>query len=243
MSDLWIVIPAAGESRRFKEAGYDTPKPLLVLKPVVNIVPEFQISRKMIEHVVNELPLQLSPHLICAGIPLQYLNQDLLDVRTPNIKYIGLEKTTGQAESVLKLTEHLPVEDSVLVLDCDMILRDHDIVRLVEMLSIYDVSIAVTKTFDPNASRVDQIPYPTRFVEKEPISEYGIVGARAFKNIGLLNKALKRTLERCKTVNQEPYLSMAINHYPGVKFAHLITDYVDLGTPERIKEAGWEIIS
>lgn len=32
MSDLWIVIPAAGESRRFKEAGYSIPKPCLCIK-------------------------------------------------------------------------------------------------------------------------------------------------------------------------------------------------------------------
>lgn len=230
MFDLWVIIPAAGKSQRFRDAGYETPKSLLRLEsPSGAILP-------MVTHVRLTIDPSFDPRRILVGLPMDYTTED-------SMNFIGIEHTLGQADSIYQMIQNLPQEDSVLVLDCDMLLRSPDINRLIEMLGVYDVSIAVAKTFDPNSSRIDQIPYPTRFVEKEPISEYGIVGARAFKNIGLLSKALKRTIERYKALAQEPYLSVAINHYPGTKFAHVVTNFVDLGTPERIKAAGWRIVS
>ena len=209
MSKLWVVIPAAGESRRFKEAGYKTPKPLLHLRNNHGNVDT------MINFVKDSIPMGL----------------DVIDV-------LRLEKTIGQADTVYQTVKNLPFIDSVLILDCDIILRIGDIEHIIEMLNSFDVVMAVTETFDPNASRVNQIPFPTRFVEKETISQYGIISARAFRSCGVLTAALKRLLDECET---EPYLSTAMNYYPGTKFAHLITEYVDLGTPQRIKEAGWEI--
>lgn len=240
MSDLWIVVPAAGKSRRFQEAGYSTYKPLLMIK---NRIGE---TRTMMSHVLTPV--------------MDYLYNPKTDERTPykdvivglpsdshppctGLQYYQIEKTAGQADTVYQMIQDLPQEDPILILDCDMVLQTEDISRLVDLIKVYDVAIAVTETFDPNASRVDQIPYPTRFVEKEPISNYGIVGARAFRNIGNLKSALRRTIERYKVLGQEPYLSVAINHYPGTKFAHLITQYEDWGTPERIKESGAEIVS
>jgi len=230
MSNIWTVIPAAGESRRFKDAGFVTPKPLLTLKSKSGEI------GYMVQHVIADFPAWLRAGVIVAlpeGFPKPIDLQE---------RVVSIEHTTGQADTVYQVVKTLPDDDSVLVLDCDMILKTKDILTLVEMINVYDVTIAVSETFDPNASRVDSIPFPTRFVEKEPISQWGIVGGRAFKKAGLLTQALKKTLDRCVDRHQEPYLSLAINPYPGSKFAHVITDYIDLGTPERIKEAGWEIL-
>ncbi len=231
MSKLWVVIPAAGESRRFKEAGYETPKPFLRIKA------KDGYETWMISHVVHSIP-DLDRVSIIAGVSMglrEKLKSDLIDFKS-------IYSTTGQAHTVLQLLEDLPEEDSVLVLDCDMILEMKDLKKLIEMLSVYDCTIAVTETFDPNSSRVDQIPFPTVFVEKEPISQFGIVGARGFRSILLLKEALEETLKDCKESGKEPYLSMALNHYPGTKFALLIDSYQDWGTPERIKESGAEIV-
>jgi NDP-sugar pyrophosphorylase family protein len=235
MSELWVVVPAAGDSRRFKDAGYDIPKPLLKVKSKLGII------RYMMEHA-------LVPTLFLDGHregPIVGLPWDSNPPAT-GLNYRRIGKTLGQADTVLQLIKNLPEDDHVLVLDCDMVLQQKDIEMLVALITVgneYDVAIAVTKTFDPNASRVDSIPWPTRFVEKEPISEYGIVGARAFKDIGTLRYALEKTLTLYKNIGKEPYLSVAINHYPGTKYAHLISEYTDWGTPQRIKESGAEIVS
>jgi len=230
VSNIWTVIPAAGESKRFREAGYSMPKPLLRIKSPAGE------EAYMVQHVIADLPSWLRAGVVIA-LP-SHLDKPIdLEERT-----ISIPHTIGQADTVYQAIKTLPDNDLVLVLDCDMILKSEDILKLVELLNIYDVTVAVTETFDPNASRVDQVPFPSRFVEKEPISKWGIVGARAFKSAAVLSVALERTFDRCTARHQEPYLSMAMNPYPGSKFAHVITDYIDLGTPERIKEAGWEIL-
>jgi len=225
MSDLWIVVPAAGESRRFKEAGYTIPKPFLMID-------DEGLVMTMIGHVLYDIN-----HYEKILVGLSNLAPD--DFEFPSIL---IENSIGQADTVYRMLSCLPQEDSVLVLDCDMILEADDIQKMMDFLKNYDVVIAVAESFNPNASRVDQVPFPTRFVEKEPISQYAIVGARAFKNIGLLKKALERTLDRYKKIGQEPYLSVAINHYPGTKYAHQITKYTDWGTPEAVKSSGAKIV-
>lgn len=233
MSDLWVVVPAAGQSRRFREAGYHTPKPLLRIENTDGL------TASMIMHVLSSLPPtgdKTRDERILVGLP------EDVDILVPFYPYRLIPKTLGQADTVYQLIQELPGEDSVLVLDCDMILDPLDIEALMHAVELYDVAIAVTTSFDPNASRVDQVPFPTRFVEKEPISQYAIVGARAFKSIDLLRKALKRTIDRYKSLGQEPYLSVVINHYPGVKYTHQITKYTDWGTPQAILESGARII-
>lgn len=227
MSELYTIIPAAGVSKRFKEAGYETPKPLLYVKSKDGTI------ASMVAHVVDSAPFENC----LIGLPIGQKQPDDLTGAA-----VGIKSTTGQADTIYQIVRMLDDDSSILVLDCDMVLLTKDIDKLVEMIKVYDVAIAVTETFDPNSSRVDQVPFPTKFVEKEPISQWGIVGARAFKNAGLLTDALRKTLEWAKALNVEPYLSHAINLYPGTKYAHVITEYQDWGTPERLQQSGAVIV-
>lgn len=229
MSELYTIIPAAGESRRFKEAGFSTPKPFLRLES----------SSKEIKAMLAHVFTSASAGEIHIGVN-SFLSLPK-SAAFPTV-FHDIEKTIGQADTVYQIVKDFPPDARVLVMDCDMILQKTDVQRLVDLLDLYDMTVAVTETFDPNASRVDQVPFPTRFVEKEPISQWGIVGARAFRSAGVLTDALECTLDLCKEEEREPYLSEAMNNYEGTKYAHVITEYVDLGTPERVEAAGWKIV-
>lgn len=229
-SHLHVVIPAAGESRRFLDQGYLTPKPFLQVKVGDD-------SRMMVEHVINSLSDIIHHSFITVAV-----HDEVYRRITPFVNTCIVSKTIGQADTIYQVVKHFSPEDKVLVLDCDMVLATEDLRYLVDLLGVYDVSIAVTETIDPNSSRVDQVPFPTRFVEKEGISQWGIVGARAFKNAGYLTDALKRVIDRSIGRSVEPYLSTAINHYPGEKYAHVIKNYMDWGTPERLLKSGAHIV-
>jgi len=226
-SKLWVIVPAAGESRRFKEAGYFTPKPLLKIRD------NGGLSLRMVTHVIANLP-PVTCRDVIVGLPAG------VEPVVPFYKYLSIINTEGQADTVFQMIQKLPFDDSVLVLDCDMMLEPNDIQKLIDLLQIYDVTVAVAETFDPNSSRVDSVPFPTRFVEKEPISQYGIVGARGFKKIRNLTQAIVRANI---DIHTELYLSHAMNYCMGTKYAHIVTEFTDLGTPERIREIGWEIVS
>ena len=235
MNKLWVVIPAAGESKRFKDQGYMDPKPLIQL---ISKTGEYHC---MLGFVYESLfPIADVDNLVIA-LPGGVHLPDTIDDIEHHVVHI--QKTLGQADTIHQALLSLPSEDSVLIQDCDTILKTKDIQFLINSLQVYDMTLAITKTLDPNASRVDRVPFPTRFEEKKPISEWGIIGVRGFNNIGRLRSALGKTLDQCMGHGVEPYLSMAMNEYAGTKFAHKITEYVDLGTPERIKEAGWEILT
>lgn len=229
--NLWIVIPAAGDSRRFRDVGYMTPKPFLELQHQEGGPTEY-----MIQFVINSVDVVDPKFLIVIrndmNLPMSLEHHHVLRIR----------ETIGQADTVYRAVKELPPTDPVMIMDCDMVLQADDIDRILELLKSYDSVIAVAKTFDPNASRIDQVPHPTRFVEKEPISEWGIVGVRAFRSAGLLAYALQRTLARYEEIHREPYLSVAINHIPGTKYAHVVKKFLDWGTPERIKESGFKIV-
>lgn len=235
MSKPWIVIPAAGESRRFKEAGFSTPKPFLVLEDPSGMQTE------MLRHVLLSLPMPYDSRVIVGT------TEPMGD-----LPHVVIPHTRGQADTVYQMVKTLPSADPVLVLDCDMLLRTEDITALLHLLTVYDMVTAVAETFDPNASRVDRVPFPTRFVEKQPISQWGMVSGRGFKKCGELAHALQTELATCAIrvalsqghviSQQEPYLSSAMNLYNGTKYAHVITEYVDLGTPQRVEEAQWKII-
>lgn len=227
MSDLFIVIPAAGRSQRFLKSGYRAPKPLLWVDPKEGAV------ARMVSHVVHSAP---------AGKAVIGLPRDTIIPKELRKISTTIENSIGQADTVWQLVRFLPDDARVLVLDCDMVLPSATLEKMVQYLEVMDVVLAVTETFDPNASRVDTIPFPTRFVEKIPISQWGIVGARAFKRADLLTSALEIALANCVDNHEEPYLSMAIQHYPGSKYAHMITEFQDWGTPERLKESGAQIV-
>jgi len=226
MSEVAIIL-GAGESRRYKEDGHLKPKPLLIVRR------EFSTS-SMLQHVRGTVPPGC---IVVAALPSNC--EPPPDFHDP-VFYI--KETRGQADTAYQVLECLKPEDSVIILDCDMIVPMSYQRILLDALQLFDTSVLVTESFDPNASRVDRVPYPTKFVEKSPISEWGIVGARAFKRVSMIRKALKYVLDALP--NEEPYLSTAMNFYPGKHFAQVIdsNDYYDWGTPDRLRQTGAVIL-
>jgi len=223
MSNILAYIPAAGESQRYRAAGYSIPKPWLNIR-------YHEMTARMVEHVRYRFPI--NTHTV-VGVQPKYM-----DLVPKELNPFPIPQTIGQADTVYRFVKHCHSGKSIIIADCDMLLLTADISRMIRYLEFYDVVIAVTQTFDPNASRVDQVPHPQLVIEKEPISEWGIVGVRVFRDVSILTSALEVTLEECKAGGIEPYLSMAINHYPGLKFAHIVHDFVDWGTPDRLLASG-----
>lgn len=226
--DPLAIILAAGQSKRFQDRGFKTPKPLLEIDYM-------DYSASMLAHVQRHIP---------EGMEILTVLREGMD--PPNdIRggVIHITETRGQAESLYRVISVMREDRPILVHDCDMLLDVLDIHLLMNKLDHYPITVAVTETFDPNASRVDKIPFPDLFVEKQPISRWGIIGARGFDSHKELTKCIEIELRRnINTVDYEPYLSEAMNHFGGQPYALQITDYVDWGTPERIIESGAIII-
>lgn len=220
-----VLIPAAGASTRFLQEGYKTPKPALKIRK-----PNGGPVRTMLRHVQDTIPLNYE----CLFGLNTHTDPDCCDGN----KWL-IRETSGQADTVRQMLNYFKEDRPVLIQDCDMLLDQVVVTLMGRLLEVYDMTVAVTKTFDPNASRVDQIPFPTFFVEKEPISEWGIVGVRGFKSSNALKAALDRAL---REVEGEVYLSHAMNYVPGSKVAIMVRDFTDWGTPARLASTGAVVV-
>ncbi len=223
----WIVMPAAGESQRFKDAGYQTPKHLLRVR-----YRDYEGS--MLAHVISRVPVVFE---VVVGVQ----ERTQTDWRGETV-VIG--RTSGQAESVLRTLRDIPEGDSVTVMDCDTLLTQDDIEEVSALGSRtgYSAAVAVGYDSDLAMSRVDQIPYPTLFAEKRYISPWGMISARAFSEVGELREVLEQVVREHRSAGREPYLSEVLNRYSGLKIAHVVHDWTDWGTPEKLHKSGAEVI-
>lgn len=209
---VWTIIPAAGQSRRFVDKGYTVPKPLLRVRHPNGT------TRTMLSHVLEQLPKE---H-VRIGLPFGYVF---------GRHSYTIEETRGQADTVYQLLDGIPDNDAVIVSDCDIVL-----LHKLRYYEYPDVALLVTGTNNPAMSFIDDYPFFSQVVEKEPISEWGIVGVRRFNNAGMLRQALRRALDE---IEDEVYLSHAVNFIPGRKVAYDICNaYLDWGTPEALMQSG-----
>lgn len=234
--NVWAVIPAAGESRRFKDEGFDEPKPLLTIK-------HKERTKRMIEWVFDSLPSAID------GVLVGYedkLHTYPLTVSGPVALKIPIENSKGQADTIQQMVGWVcgtqKYDDVCLVLNCDVIFTSIDLGRiLTAMHSGFDMVIGVQRTHNEAMSFIDTYPVPKLFVEKKPISNWGMSGAWAFRSSVKLLRALQ-SLKREDGV--EPYLSQALNYYQGSRYALELNpdNILDWGTPAAVRASGAEIV-
>lgn len=111
-----IIIPIGGVGQRFKDEGYDLPKPLISA-----------LGKPMIYHVIGSLYLEPTDaiYIVYHNHLKEFNFETLIKFYFPkiNIKFISLDYLTkGAAETVLRGLETFTKEelnDNVLLLDCD----------------------------------------------------------------------------------------------------------------------------
>lgn len=221
----WILIPAAGESQRFRAEGLLTPKPLLRVRHEGR-------ECTMLAHVVSRVPREFQVVVALRDPPIS--SRDWRG----RVAVVG--ETSGQAETVLRALREIPDEDGVTTMDCDTLMEQDDVHELCALVgSEYSAAVAVAyDTADQQMSRVDYVPVPTLFVEKRSISPWGMISARSFSSAGVLREVLEEVVLEYASAGREPYLSEALNRYPGKKIAHVVTRWTDWGTPAKLRSSG-----
>lgn len=219
-----ILIPAAGESRRFREAGFSLPKPFLPVE-------WGGVVKTMLEHVVDCVPPEYE---IVVGVRVpRRLNRGVA---------VAVRDTGGQADTVRQMLGHVDAADAVMTMDCDTLVP-FNVAEFAATLSTYRAAVCVADIGHADMSRVDCVPNPSVFVERGAISRWGVVSVRGFDSAGVLSEVLEEVVEEHARSGTEPYLSHALNRYPGVKYAHVINTFHDWGTPDKLRISGARIVT
>ena len=219
-----LALCMAGLYRRFREAGYTTPKFLLPLR-----------GRPILSHVVGELAPE---RVLLVANQRDEPHADAIRAAVPNavLKFIG--DTEGQAQTAMEAAELALAQgwgNAPFVLhNIDTILYDRDLIRIGQFLRQADGFIDVFPADSPAYSyvRVDADNRVTEMAEKVVISNHAASGLSGFASPEAYLRDASNTTERTKG---EFYISNVYSHMLA-RGARIQTDpaprrTVILGTP------------
>ena len=229
---LNILIPMAGAGKRFEQAGYTFPKPLIDVK-----------GRPMIQVVVENLNIKANYIYVVQKEHREKYNLDtLLNLITPGCKIVETDGITeGAACTALLAKEYINNNEALFFANSDQFVEwdsTEFLYRMNETNS--DGGIVTFKATHPKWSfaKVNEDGLVTEVAEKNPISDIATVGYYYWKKGSDFVKYAEEMINENIRVNNEFYVCPVFNQ--AIKGNKKIRTYNigkmwGLGTPEDLK--------
>ncbi|QQR49842.1 NTP transferase domain-containing protein [bacterium] len=233
----------SGIGKRFIEAGYTDPKPLIKVD-----------GKPIIEHVVNLFPGEHNFIFICNQEHLQTTAMyDILQKIAPTGTIVGIPKhKKGPVYAVSQITDLIDDNEEVIVNYCDfsMAWDYNDFLRNTRLRNA-DGAIPAYKGFhphmlhDPNYAFIkDEAEWLLEIKEKAPftdnkMNEYASTGTYYFKRGALVKKYFPELMDLDINVNGEYYVSLVYNllKHDGLNVSvYPIQHMLQWGTPSDLAE-------
>ena len=227
-----IVIPMAGEGKRFAEKGYSKPKPFIDV-----------LGKPMICHVLDNLKVESAKFILLARKEHIEAEKETVEfiLRNYNAEFVLIEKLTeGAACTVLHAHRQINNDAPLLIANSDQIvdMDINDYLNDSEKRNL-DGSVLCFEDNDPKWSyaQIDERGNITEIKEKVVISKHATVGIYYFaKGYDFLQNAIDMIV-RNERVNNEFYVAPVYNYAisNGGKFGIYSIDKLSMhgtGTPE-----------
>jgi len=230
--ELNILIPMAGAGKRFEQAGYTFPKPLIDVN-----------GRPMIQVVVENLNIKANYIYVVQKKHRKKFNLDtLLNLITPGCKIVETEGITeGAACTALLAKKYINKEAPLFFANSDQFVEwdsNEFLYKMNETNS--DGGIVTFKATHPKWSfaKVDSKGLVTEVAEKNPISDIATVGFYYWKKGSDFVKYAEQMINKNIRVNNEfyvcPVFNQAIEDKKEIRTFN-INKMWGLGTPEDLK--------
>jgi bifunctional N-acetylglucosamine-1-phosphate-uridyltransferase/glucosamine-1-phosphate-acetyltransferase GlmU-like protein len=209
-----VVIPAAGEGRRFIEAGYPPKTHVLV-----DGVP---MLRRVVENIRAQLAIPHRVTVVVTSPPPTLDDVDVLQLAQP---------TRGAAETILAAG----IDDQPLIVaNCDQLVSGPWI-----LTDPADGWIATFTSDRPHHSyvQVDADGFVEKIAEKQVISDQAVAGVYVFKDGTMFAGAARAVIDRDERVLGEFYVSTVLAEMVarGARLRTFPLDVTILGTPEELE--------
>lgn len=241
-----IVIPMAGQSKRFFEQGYTVPKFFLPLG-----------EKTMIERVVDMFDPAHDQYLFIISRPQdeQFRIREKLEALPIQKNIVAIEPNgTGPIHGLMSVEHEISPDEEVIVNYCDF-LMDWDYSRFVDAVRAgdYDGAIPSFRGFHPaslgdtfyaymranNNSELVELREKMPFTENR-IEEHASTGTYYFKSWGMMQEYAKKLLASGSSApNKEYYPSLLYNPMTsaGLKtLVYPVEKFICLGTPKDYRE-------
>jgi NDP-sugar pyrophosphorylase family protein len=216
MENIQLIIPMSGIGKRFVDAGYEDPKPLIMVD-----------GKPIIEHVINLFPGVKDITFICneEHISNTKMKEILLSI-TPKCKIYSVPNNSrkGPVDAVLKIFDHIDEKKQTIVSYCDYgTYWDFDgFLKYVNTENL-DGAIPCYTGFHPHMLGSDNYAFCKEtdkileeIKEKEPftqnkMNEYASNGTYYFKSGKILKKYFKSLIDMDINLKGEYYVSLVYN--------------------------------
>jgi len=245
MSNIQIVIPMSGFGERFRKAGYDIPKPLIVVE-----------GKPIIAHVIDMFPGEVDFSFICNEEHLSngdYRMREILKQYCPHGAIYGIEPhKLGPVFAVQQITQFLKMDQPVIVNYCDFSCYWdwHHFKKFVKDSGCVG-AIPSYKGFHPHtlgstnyAYMLESDGWVKDIQEKQPytdnrMDEYASSGTYYFSSGRVMKDAFLQQVEDDLDLNGEFYVSLAYkillqNNDPVAVYP--LQHFMQWGTPEDVEE-------
>ena len=240
-----LIVPAAGQGQRFRDAGYEKPKPLLYIPDPQDLSKEVPMLVAAARPFINwaDLTVLVIPRMQ----QLDYLDEwDVIrnGLSDAYIEHCSLaHQQEGAALTILSLLGEIPDDAQVLIVNSDQFFIA-DVAPWLAKLNSKDAPDGSLLTFesgaDPRWSYAQTAPHDplvvTRVAEKIAISTHATAGAYFFRQWKVLRTAICRMVGEGERYNGEFYLAPTYNQL--IRAGMSVTRYdvsggiVGVGTPE-----------
>jgi dTDP-glucose pyrophosphorylase len=228
-----IIIPMAGEGKRFREVGYNMSKPFIDVN-----------GRAMINRVIDNLiPLNPSKFIFICRKEDKAELEELLTERPlgPEYAIVTTDGTTeGAACTVLLAKEFVNSHESLLIANSDQIVK-YSIDNLKSLIKWGSTVIdGIIFTFHASHSRwsfvkVNNIGKITQVAEKKPISNIATCGIYYYSSGRDFIENAEQMIKKEIRTNNEFYLAPVYNEMiqnDSVIIPFFVEEMHGLGTPE-----------
>ena len=227
--EMNILIPMAGAGKRFADAGYIFPKPIIEIQ-----------NKPMIQWVIDSLKINANYIFIIQKDHQEKFNiKSVLKILKPNCKIIVLDKVTeGAACTTLLAKKYINNSKPLIIANSDQYIKWNSSKSLYNFNSKkYDGAILTFEAIHPKWSyaKCDKNNFVLEVAEKKVISKNATVGVYFWKQGNEYVKYAEQMIKKNIRVNNEFYVCPVFNEAIKDK-KKIIIDPIDemhgLGTPE-----------
>lgn len=222
MKKLLVIMPMAGEGKRFAQTGEQTLKPFIKVDDEYMFVKAMNSVRSMFKDY--EIYFEL---VVLRDVAHKYNLDDIVSNMQNTYICKLYKKTIGPAETVLygckdilKQCDDVALfydELQTIVLDCDFEVKCEEYKRFVDINGIFsrrpvDCILLTHYETNPRYSYVKLLENlkVSDIAEKRVISEHAIIGTYCFSSLKVLRKYIEKLFEKMQYFlgsRKEPYIS------------------------------------
>ena len=224
-----ILIPMAGRGKRFEDAGYSFPKPIIDIN-----------GKPMIQIIVENLNFSAEHVFLCQKEHSeQYSLKELLELISPNCKIVQVNGITeGAACTALLAKEFINNDEELIIANSDQWIdwnNQHFLSYLRKNEAAGGIVTFIATHPKWSFVKINDKNEVLEVAEKRPISNIATVGIYYFKKGKYFVNAAEKMIEKNIRTNNEFYIAPVYNEMiqSGKKILHYpIAEMRGLGTPE-----------